>query len=163
MAKSRTTAATTVEEPIVEQNIETTAVVEEPQTVSEEPQTVVEEPQTVVEEPQTVVEEPTENTPVEGDTTGEGTTEGGNGEGTSEEGTPQTTTEGDNNETTTEPTLEDKFVEMSGINKPYAENIMKLPNFDYYIPVGSGIDLDKRSKLIADIKAANNENVESEQ
>ena len=56
MAKARTTTATTVEEPIVEQNVETTAVVEEPQTVSEEP---------------------TENTT-------EGTTEEGNGENTSQ-------------------------------------------------------------------------------
>ena len=138
MAKARTTTATTVEEPIVEQNVETTAVVEEPQTVSEEPT-------------ENTGEGTTQTTPEEG--TGEGTPEG--------EGTPQT--EGGNTETTTEPTLEAKFIEMSGINKPYAGDIMDLPNFDYYIPVGSGIDLDKRSKLIADIKAANNENVESGQ
>ena len=145
MAKARTTAATTVDEPIVEQNVETTAVVDESQTVSEEPQTVS--------------EEPTENT---GEGTTQTTPEEGTGEGTPEgEGTPQT--EGGNTETTTEPTLEAKFIEMSGINKPYAGDIMDLPNFDYYIPVGSGIDLDKRSKLIADIKAANNENVESGQ
>lgn len=139
MAKARTTAATTVEEPIVEQNVETTAVVEEPQTVSEEP--------TVVEESQTVSEEPTENTPVEGDDT----LEEGN-----DEDTPQTPTDDGNDETTTEPTLEDKFIEMTGINKPYAGNIMNLPNFDYYIPVGSGINLDDRNDLITEINEAKN-------
>ena len=121
MAKARTTAATTVEEPIVEQNVETTAVVEEPQTV--------------VEEPQTVVEEPTENTPVEGDTTGEDT--------------PQTVSEEGNNE------LLAKFIKMSGINMPYAKEFMALPNFEYYLPIGSGINMEERSNLIAQIKEYN--------
>lgn len=133
MAKARTTTATAVEEPIVEQNIETTSVVEEPQTVSEEPQTVSEEP--------TVVEEGSNNeTTIEG--TSEGMQEGDNN--------------GANNDTTTEPSLEDKFIEMTGINKPYAEGIMNLPNFDYYIPVGSGVNLNERNKLIAQIKDKNN-------
>ena len=129
MAKARTTTATTVEEPIVEQNVETTAVVEEPQTVSEEP---------------------TENT-------GEDTTqtpEEGNGEGT-----PQTPEDNGNNEpnndTPVETKLVDEFVKMSGINQPYAENIMKLPNVDYYIPVGSGIDMVKRQELLNQIKEGN--------
>ena len=121
MAKARTTAATTVEEPIVEQNVETTAVVEEPQTVSEEPQTVS--------------EEPTENTPVEGDTTGEDT--------------PQTVLEEGNNEILT------KFIKMSGINMPYAKEVMALPNFEYYLPIGSGINMEERSNLIAQIKEYN--------
>ena len=132
MAKARTTAATTVEEPIVEQNVETTAVVEEPQTVSDEPQTVSEEGDNT--------ETTTENTV----------------EGTTEEGTPQTPAEGDNDGTTAEPSLEDKFIEMTGINKPYADGIMKLPNADFYIPVGSSVNLDKRNKLIAEIKDKNN-------
>lgn len=140
MAKSRTTTATAVEEPIVEQNVETTTVVEEPQTVSEEPQTVSEEP--------TVVEEPTENT-------GEGTIEEGN-----DEGTPQTTEDNGNNESNNDVPVEnplvDKFVKMSGINQPYAENIMKLPNVDYYIPAGSGVDMTKRQELLNQIKEANN-------
>ena len=121
MAKARTTAATTVEEPIVEQNVETTAVVEETQTV--------------VEEPQTVVEEPTENTIVEGDTTGEDT--------------PQTVSEEGNNELLT------KFIKMSGINMPYAKEVMALPNFEYYLPIGSGINMEERSNLIAQIKEYN--------
>jgi hypothetical protein len=146
MAKSRTTAATTVEEPIVEQNIETTAVVEEPQTVSEEPQTVVEEPQTVVEEPQTVVEEPTENTPVEGDTTGGDTPQEDN---TTTENINQTVSEEGNNELLT------KFIKMSGINMPYAKEVMALPNFEYYLPIGSGINMEERSNLIAQIKEYN--------
>ena len=141
MAKARTTAATTVEEPIVEQNVETTAVVEEPQTVSDEPQTVSEEG---------------DNTETTTENTVEGTSEEGNGEGTTEEDTPQTPTEGDNDGTTAEPSLEDKFVEMTGINKPYAEGIMNLPNFDYYIPVGSGVNLTERNKLITEIKDKNN-------
>lgn len=140
MAKSRTTTATAVEEPIVEQNVETTTVVEEPQTVSEEP--------TVVEESQTVSDEPTENT-------SEGTPEEGNGEGT-----PQTTEDNGNNEpnndTPVENPLVDEFVKMSGINQPYAESIMKLPNVDYYIPVGSGINMDKRQELLNQIKEDNN-------
>ena len=114
MAKARTTAATTVEEPIVEQNVETTAVVEEPQTV---------------------VEEPTENTIVEGDTTGEDT--------------PKTVSEEGNNELLT------KFIKMSGINMPYAKEVMALPNFEYYLPIGSGINMDERSNLIARIKEYN--------
>ena len=135
MAKARTTSATTVTEPIDEQIIETTAVVEEPQTVSEEP--------TVVEEPQTVSEEPTEGgEPTEGndDTTTE-TTEG----------------EEDGNDDTTVETTEDKFIKMSGINKPYAGDIMDLPNFDYYLPVGSGVDLNKRQELIDAITDENNQ------
>ena len=141
MAKARTTAATTVEEPIVEQNVETTAVVEEHQTVSDEPQAVSEEG---------------DNTETTTENTVEGTTEEGNGEGTTEEGTPQTPVEGDNDGTTAEPSLEDKFVEMTGINKPYAKGIMNLPNFDYYIPVGSGVNLNERNKLIVEIKDKNN-------
>ena len=113
MAKARTTAATTVEEPIVEQNVETTSVVEEPQTV---------------------VEEPTENTPVEGDTT---------------ENTDQTVSEEGNNELLT------KFIKMSGINMPYAKEVMALPNFEYYLPIGSGINMEERSNLIAQIKEYN--------
>lgn len=131
MAKARTTAATTVEEPIVEQNIET-AVVEEPQTVSEEPQTVV--------------EEPTENTPVEGDTTGEDTPQEGD---TTTENIVQTVSEESNNELLT------KFIKMSGINMPYAKEVMALPNFEYYLPVGSGINMQERSNLIAQIKEYN--------
>lgn len=131
MAKSRTTTATTVEEPIVEQNVETTPVVEEPQTVSEEPTVVSEEP--------TVIEEPTEE---------------GNGEGA-----PQTTEDNSNNEPNNDVPVEnplvDEFIKMSGINQPYAENIMKLPNVDYYIPVGSGIDMSKRQKLLDQIKEDN--------
>ena len=114
MAKARTTTTTTVEEPIVEQNVETTAVVEEPQTVSEE----------------------------------------GNGEGT-----PQTQEDNGNNEQNNDVPVKnplvDEFVKMSGINQPYAENIMKLPNVDYYIPTGSGIDMDKRQKLLDQIKEDN--------
>lgn len=121
MAKTRTTAATTVEEPIVEENVETTSVVEEPQTV--------------VEEPQTVSEEPTENTTVEGDTTSEDT--------------PQIVSEEGNNELLT------KFIKMSGINMPYAKEVMALPNFEYYLPIGSGINMEERSNLIAQIKEYN--------
>ena len=131
MAKTRTTAATTVEEPIVEQNVETTAVVEEHQTV--------------VEEPQTVVEEPTENTPVEGDTTGEDTPQ----ESDTTENTDQTVSEEGNNE------LLAKFIKMSGINMPYAKEVMGLPNFEYYLPIGSGINMEERSNLIAQIKEYN--------
>lgn len=131
MAKARTTAATTVEEPIVEQNIETS---------------VVEEPQTVSEEPQTVVEEPTENTPVEGDTTGEDTPQEGD---TTTENIVQTVSEESNNELLT------KFIKMSGINMPYAKEVMALPNFEYYLPVGSGINMQERSNLIAQIKEYN--------
>jgi hypothetical protein len=136
MAKARTTAATTVEEPIVEQNVETTAVVEEPQTVSEEPQTVSEEGGNN----ETTTEGTDTNTP-----------EGDNNSGN----TPQTPAEADNDGTTTEPSLEDKFVEMTGINKPYAKGIMNLPNFDYYIPVGSGVNLTERNNLITEIKDKN--------
>ena len=131
MVKARTTAVTTVEEPIVEQNVETTAVVEEPQTV--------------VEEPQTVVEEPTENTPVEGDTTGEDTPQ----ESDTTENTDQTVSEEGNNEILT------KFIKMSGINMPYAKEFMALPNFEYYLPIGSGINMEERSNLIAQIKEYN--------
>lgn len=131
MAKERTTAATTVEEPIVEQNVETTAVVEEPQTV--------------VEEPQTVVKEHTENTPVEGDTTGEDTPQ----ESDTTENTDQTVSEEGNNEILT------KFIKMSGINMPYAKEVMALPNFEYYLPIGSGINMEERSNLIAQIKEYN--------
>ncbi len=141
MAKARTTTATTVEEPIVEQNVETTAVVEEPQTVSEEPTENT--------------GEDTTQTPEEGN--GEDTTqtpEEGNGEGT-----PQTPEDNGNNEpnndTPVETKLVDEFVKMSGINQPYAENIMKLPNVDYYIPVGSGIDMVKRQELLNQIKEGN--------
>lgn len=144
MAKARTTTATTVEEPIVEQNVETTAVVEEPQTVSEEPTENTTEGTT-----EEGNGENTSQTPVEGDNNG--TTTEGTGEGT-----PQTPTDDSNGETTTEPSLEDKFVEMTGINKPYAGGIMNLPNFDYYIPVGSGVNLTERNELIADIKEAKN-------
>ena len=131
MAKARTTAATTVEEPIVEQNVETTAVVEETQTV--------------VEEPQTVVEEPTENTPVEGDNTGEDTPQ----ESDTTKNTDQTVSEEGNNELLT------KFIKMSGINMPYAKEVMALPNFEYYLPIGSGINMEERSNLIAQIKEYN--------
>ena len=124
MAKARTTAATTVEEPIVEQNVETTVVVEEPQTV---------------------VEEPTENTPVEGDTTSEDTPQ----EGDTTENIVQTVSEEGNNELLT------KFIKMSGINMPYAKEVMALPNFEYYLPVGSGINMEERSNLIAQIKEYN--------
>ena len=131
MAKARTTAATTVEEPIVEQNVETTAVVEEPQTVAEEPQTVS--------------EEPTENTIVEGDTTSEDTPQ----ESDTTENTEQTVSEEGNNEILT------KFIKMSGINMPYAKEVMALPNFEYYLPIGSGINMEERSNLISQIKEYN--------
>jgi hypothetical protein len=44
---------------------------------------------------------------------------------------------------------------MTGINKPYAKGIMNLPNFDYYIPVGSGVNLTERNNLITEIKDKN--------
>lgn len=165
MARTRTTTATAVEEPIVEQNIETTSVVEEPQTVSEEGgnnETTTEGTQTDNGEntTQTTPEDSNNETTTEG--TGENIIEGDD----NDDETPQTPTEGDNNEentdTPTTPSLEDRFVEMSGINRPYAEDIMKLPNADYYLPVGSGIDLSKRTDLINEINAVNNPSTEGE-
>lgn len=168
MAKARTTTATAVEEPIVEQNIETTPVVEEPQTPAEggNNETTTEGTPTDNGEntTQTTPEDSNNETTTEG--TGEGIIEGDdNGDGT-----PQTPTEGDidgdndepNNDAPVENPLVGKFVEMSGINRPYAEGIMELPNADYYLPVGSGIDLSKRTDLINEINAANNPSTEGE-
>ena len=38
---------------------------------------------------------------------------------------------------------------------PYAKEVMALPNFEYYLPIGSGINMEERSKLIAQIKEYN--------
>ena len=139
MAKARTTSATTVTEPIDEQIIETTAVVEEPQTVSEEP--------TEGGEPTEGNDENTPQTPEGGEPT----------EGNDDTTTETTEGEEDGNDDTTVETTEDKFIKMSGINKPYAGDIMDLPNFDYYLPVGSGVDLNKRQELIDAITDENNQ------